>query len=354
MKAIHVTAIGDPEVKTIGKTDLWDIPNKEPGDEEVMLKVAYASICGSDGHILRGNLGPLREMVLSWLPMRLGHEVSGVIEKAGKKALELGFKPGDRVTANYVKFCNSCYYCRNGQENLCQHPEFHYEAMGQYVTWHMSQIYKIPEHVSLKDAALTEPLSIALNAVETVNIKMGARVAVMGAGGIGLMAVQLAKMAGASSVSLFDIVDSKLQLGKQLGADMVFNTSDEDCISNAMDYTEERGYDNIIETTGNSNVAKMALDLLTMEGHVVYIAMYNENFELPLNLFAQMYQKGLHIHGMQTSADTFEKTVRMLGRVNLSSIIQKTYLLEEHKEAFDAQLTGAYTKIAFKCNDDLE
>lgn len=354
MKAITVCTIGDPEQKTVGTVELRDIPNREPGDEEVMVKVAYASICGSDGHVIKGELGPLREMVLSWLPMRLGHEVSGVIEKVGAKAAEMGFKPGDRVTANYTQFCNSCYYCHNGQENYCEHQVPRYEAMAEYITWHMSQIYKLPDGVGLLEAALTEPFSIALNAVQKAQLKLGSKVAVFGAGGIGLMIVQLAKMAGASHVTLFDVVDQKRKMAEQMGADVTIDPRDADAVEKALSYTDGRGYNAILDASGASSAARMALDIAGPEADIVFFSMYDPNYDLPVNLFVQFYQRGLHLHGMQTSADAFEKTVAMLPRMDLKPLIQKIYQLEEYEQAFADQFSGQYIKLVFQCNEGME
>src|SRR4051812_38827304 len=122
MKALFVTELGNPEQKTVGKLELKESPVPDIGDEEVLIKVKYASICGSDGHMLRGQLGEHTKSIREALPLRIGHEVSGVIEKVGKTAEKHGLKPGNRVTGNFTQFCGSCLYCRTGRENFCEHP----------------------------------------------------------------------------------------------------------------------------------------------------------------------------------------------------------------------------------------
>jgi (R,R)-butanediol dehydrogenase/meso-butanediol dehydrogenase/diacetyl reductase/L-iditol 2-dehydrogenase len=348
MKALFVTAIGDPNAKTTGKVELRDIPKPEPGDEDVLIKVAYASICGSDGHVLRGNLGPLRPMILGMLPMRMGHEVSGVIEKAGKTAVSAGFKEGDRVTCNYTHFCGSCYFCRTGRENFCLHPKPLADAMSEYICWHMSQVFKIPDHVTLLYASLTEPLSIAVNAVRTAQVKFGSRVAVFGSGSIGLMALQAAKMNGASLVAAFDVVPEKLALAKKTGADAVLNTSESGYEQRALELTDGLGFDSIIESTGVPAVAQSTLGLLSPDGHAVYFAMYQTDFELKVNLFNELYLKQKHLHGMYTSADLFPQVVSLLHRMDLGSLIQGTYKLEECEKAMQDQLSGKYIKLVFE------
>ena len=183
MKAIALTEYAKVSEHIPGKVEMLQCEKPTPGPEDVLIRIAYASICGSDAHVVRGNLPPeLEAAIRSMIPYHMGHEISGVIEDLGDKAKEMGFKVGDRITANYTHFCNSCYFCRTGQENYCEHPEAHFDGMAEYVCWHMSQVYKIPDNVSLLHASQTEPLSIALNACKTVGVHFGSRVLVSGAG----------------------------------------------------------------------------------------------------------------------------------------------------------------------------
>ena len=348
MKALFMTAMGDPEKKTLGAIELREISKPEPGDEDILIKVAYASICGSDGHCLQGNLGPLRPLILNKLPMRMGHEVSGVIEKVGKTAAATGFQVGDRVTCNYTHFCGSCYFCRTGRENFCQHQQALADAMSEYICWHMSQVYKIPDQVSLLHASLTEPLSIAVSAVQTAQVQLGSRVAVFGSGSIGLMALQAAKMQGASLIAAFDVVPEKLELAKKLGADAVFNTMENGYEKQAMELTDGLGFDAVIESTGVPAVAQNTLNLMSPDGHAVFFAMYQADFELKVNLFNELYLKQKHLHGMFTSADIFPQVVSLLHRIDLDSLIQGIYKLEEYEKAMQDQLSGKYIKLVYE------
>ena len=189
MKAITLTEYAKVSEHIPGKVEMLQCEKPTPGPEDVLIRIAYASICGSDAHVVRGNLTPeLEAAIRSMIPFHMGHEIFGVIEDLGEKAKEMGLKVGDRITANYTHFCNSCYFCRTGQENFCEHPEAHFDGMAEYVCWHMSQVYKIPDNVSLLHASQTEPLSIALNACKTVGVHFGSRVLISGAGPIGLYA----------------------------------------------------------------------------------------------------------------------------------------------------------------------
>lgn len=352
MKSLFTVEMGNPEKKTTGRMELCQVDMPQVGAEDVLIKVAYASICGSDGHVLGGNLGPLTEYVRSRLPMSMGHEISGVIAEVGATAAAAGYKVGDRVTANYTHFCNSCHNCHIGLENHCLNPAATANAMSEYVSWRMSQIFKIPDDVGLDCASLTEPLSIAFGAVEMAQVKLGSRVAIFGGGGIGLMAVQLAKMAGASRVVLMEPVEAKRKLGMELGADAAWNPIEDNIEELTQAYTGGLGFDAVIEASGASSAAATALQILSKDGHVVYFAMYKPDFNLSVNLFDELYLKQKHLHGMYTTADVFPRVVSMLGRVNLKALIHKVYGLDDYEAAFADQLSGNYAKIIFKCNDD--
>lgn len=354
MKAIVITGIGDPSVKKLGTLDLIETEIPEPGPEDVRIRVAYASICGSDIRYIKGGLGFLEEETLKSLPRRTGHEMSGIIDKVGSEAAKLGWKVGDRVTGNFMHFCNSCRYCRDGKESFCLHPTMHMDAMAEYIVWHMSQIYKIPDEVSLKNAVLTEPLSVALHAVETCEVKFGSRLAISGGGGIGLLCLILAKRKGCAHITMLEPVKEKRDLALELGADAAVDPLDPNANEIALSYTEGFGYDAIIECSGSPVAAKNMLNLVEVDGHIAYVAQYPESFDLGINLQKFMWFRQTHIHGMFNSNDGFVKTVRMLPKVELDRIIQKVRPITEYNEAFADMLSGGYAKVAFRMFDPEE
>lgn len=348
MKALFITSIGDPEKKTVGTLGMKDVPIPEPKPEEVRIKIAYASICGSDPHILRGDLGPMRQHIMSCLPMRTGHEISGVIDAVGVAAAAHGFKVGDRVTANYTKPCGTCHWCHTGREGLCQQAKASADGMAEYVCWHMSQVYQIPDNVTLRQACMTEPMTIALNAVQTAQVSFGKSVAIFGGGGIGLMALQLSRCAGASKVMVFELSEHRRKMALQLGADMAMDPNDAGVAEAVSRMTDGRGFDCIIDSSGASSAAQSTLDMLAPDGNVVFFAMYRPDFELKVNLFTQMYLQQKHIHGMYTSSDCFPKTIAMLPLVNLDIIAEKEYTLDDYQAAFEDALSGKYAKVIFR------
>lgn len=348
MKQLFFTKIGNLKTKETGTVALFDMPMPEPGPEDIVIKVAYSSICGSDSHVLRGNLGEMGAGLEAALPIPFGHELSGTIENLGARAEALGFKKGDRVTANFMQYCNACDYCRTGRENICPNTTDHYDAYSEYVCWHMSQVYKVPDHVSLLAASQTEPMTIAINALKTVHVKYGTNLAIFGAGGIGLMAVALAKLGGASKITVFEPVASKRELALKCGADVVIDPTAPDAMELAAAASNGLGFDAVVESSGAASAAEMGVKLLGRGGHIVFFAMYSPYYTLPTSLFNEFYIGTKHFHGMYTSTDCFPEVISLLDKIDFSNIIEKVYDFEDCQAAFDAAMTGQYAKIAMK------
>jgi (R,R)-butanediol dehydrogenase/meso-butanediol dehydrogenase/diacetyl reductase len=222
--------------------------------------------------------------------------------------------------------------------------------MAEYIAWHEGQVFKIPDSVSLEEACLTEPVAIALRAIERADLRVGAKLAISGAGGIGLMLVQLAKMAGASSVTVIEPVETKRKQAGELGADYVLNPQTDDLMAEAMKITGDIGFDAVIESSGAPAATKPALDMLAKGGTVVYFAMYPLEFELPINLFFNTYFKEVTIRGFFMSPYSFPRAVALLPRLNLKVLIQKVFPIDDVAAAFDAQNSGQYAKVLIKCS----
>jgi (R,R)-butanediol dehydrogenase/meso-butanediol dehydrogenase/diacetyl reductase/L-iditol 2-dehydrogenase len=347
MKLVACVEQGDPAKKTMGKVACieWSKPELR-SPEDVLIRIMYSSICGSDPHVLTGHF-PVP------LPKGLGHEMSGIIEALGSKATKNGLKVGDRVTGNFVKYCGSCYYCRNGMENLCSVTFDGFEpTQTEYVVWHESQVYKIPEGVDLMDAALTEPTAISLHMVEQAQIKLGSRVAISGAGGLGLLILQLVRIHGASSVTVIEPSEEKRKLAMLLGADQTIDPYHEDVYGQAMELTNELGYDAVFETSVSLKAAEISLSITGRAGHVVFSAKYPKEACLSLHLFRDCYFGEKHIHGSLMSAYSYPRVISLLPRLNLKAMIQRVYKLEECEQAYSDQLDGNFAKIVFQCQPE--
>lgn len=346
MKVISAIKIGnmkDPDETKRGRVGVLDMPVSQLGDEDVKIKVAYCAICGSDPHLVGGIFG--------WdAPFGLGHEVSGIIVELGKNATKKELKIGDRVAGNFLKFCGTCYYCRNGQEQFCEHTR-NEPGMSEYVVWHESQVCKISDDISLEQACLLEPISIAVRIMDKTNIKIGQRVAISGGGPIGLLTLQMLKMFGATSLTMIEPIEGRRELALEFGADHVINPITQNVEEESKKITGGKGFDIVIEASGSPKAAPAACEIAARGGTVLYIAMFPKNYEMPLNLYEKCYWNELTISGIYIAPYAFPRALQILPRMKLEKFTNKIFTIDQAVEAFEAQNSGEYPKILIKCND---
>lgn len=347
MKCIHVVKVGslrDPDPAKRGKVEVRDIPPQPLGDEDVRIKVAYCSICGSDPHLV--------ENIFGWeVPFGIGHEVSGVIVELGKKATKKGLKIGDRVAGNFLHFCGTCYYCQNGQQQFCTHAdESNNPGMAETIVWHESQVYKLPDDVSLKTGCLLEPISIAVRASDKAALKSGQRVAICGGGPIGLLILQVMHMAGATSLTLIEPIAERRELAKKFGASHVIDPTCEDVKETALKLTNGIGYDVVFDCSGSTKAVYPLPFITARGGKLIYAAMYPNDFEMPLNLYKFCYYNELEITGLYVAPYAFPRALQLMPRMQLDDFTQKVFDIDDAEAAFEAQISGKYPKILIRCN----
>lgn len=249
-----------------------DMPEPEYGSDDVLIRIESASICGSDVHGMDGSSG--RRIP----PIVMGHEASGVIEKTGADVK--GWSQGDRVTFDSTVYCGSCWHCRRGEINLCEDRmvlgvspgEYRrHGAFAQYLAVPARILYRIPDGVTFTQAAMVEPLSIAVHAVERTPLSLNDSVVVAGAGMIGLLVVQVLRAAGCGTIIAIDLDQSKLDLACELGADHGILAGDENAKQRVLDLTEGRGADRSFEVVGITPTLGIALDYVRKGGSVTLV-----------------------------------------------------------------------------------
>jgi (R,R)-butanediol dehydrogenase/meso-butanediol dehydrogenase/diacetyl reductase/L-iditol 2-dehydrogenase len=329
--------------KKKGEFGVFDIPEQQVGPEDVRIKVEYTAICGSDPHIIDGTLPVARP------PIIMGHEMSGVITELGANAKGKGLKIGDRVTGNPLRYCGTCYYCRNGQENYCLKLTHFFPpgTMAESVVWHEQQVYKLPDSISMEEGCLAEPVSVCLRGIDLSNIRPGSSLAILGAGGIGLILLQLALHAGATTVMVVDPVESKRKIAMKFGADYAVDPTKEDVWATTMKITGSKGFDTVIEASGAISSTKTALDIVGKCGTLVYFAVYPMNYELPLKPF-DLYARELTVRGVFMSPYLFPRAIALLPKLKLKPLITAVYPLEDTVKAFEEQKTSRNIKILIK------
>lgn len=245
--------------------DLKEVPIPEITDDEVLVKVKYCGICGSDWGSYTGKYAD----EVACIPLTTGHEVYGTIEEVGKNAK--GLKVGDRVTYDICKPCGTCYHCRIGEPLLCQDFKqigIHMDGgFAEYVKVPWKNIYLVPDEVSDEKAAFVEPLTACLNASRKMDCVMGRSVVVIGAG-LGIMHAQLAKLRGAAPVIVIDANEDRLKMAKEVVADYTINVKEADPIEEVMRLTNGVGADFVLEAVGSSKTYEQAFKMIRRGGKV--------------------------------------------------------------------------------------
>lgn len=348
MRTVAVTKIGslrDPDADARGRIGVVDFPDQPLGQEDVRIRVAYAAICGSDPHLAEGFFG-------SDVPIGLGHEISGVVEALGEAAHRNGLRIGDRVAGNFLRFCGSCRPCQDGKQQFCEHiQEYNRPGMAETVTWHESQVHRLPDDVSLLKGCLLEPTSVAVRIADKTNLKVGDRVAICGGGPIGQLALQVMRMHGATSLTMIEPIAGRREMALRHGAEFAIDPVAEDQSARADEITDGRGYDVVIDASGSPRAVQGLLDIAGKGGTVVYGAMYPEGFRMPLNLSDFLYLKELTLTGVFLSPYVFPRALQILPHLEANELTQAVFALEDAEEAFAVHISGAYPKVVIRCND---
>ncbi|MHA2396261.1 MAG: zinc-dependent alcohol dehydrogenase, partial [Candidatus Thorarchaeota archaeon] len=253
MKAAMYYGIGDVRYEEV------DIPEIGPG--ELLIKVGVATTCGTDVKTYKRG----HPLLIKQIPSLFGHEYSGTVAEVGEGVEK--FKVGMRVVATNSAPCGDCFYCKRDQPNLCKWAKDNLVngAFAEYirvpeatVRWNTHQI---PDSLSFRDAALTEPLACVVHGIEEANIKLGDTVAVIGAGPIGQMLIMLAKKNGASTVIVSDLAELRRDIALKAGADIVIDPTKEDPVERVKQETSGRGADVVIEAVGIRQTWEQAVEM---------------------------------------------------------------------------------------------
>ncbi len=340
MKAIAYTMPG---------ISLIDIPEPQIEREgQVKVKIHYASICGSDIHTVKGEAdGHFQDLGYGpGDPIVIGHEASGVITEVALGANDKGFKVGDKVTFYYNKHCGSCYFCRNGQEQFCLNMKTSDSAMSEYLVLDQQQVYKLDDDTDLARACIIEPISVCLHGIDLAGIRPGDKVAISGGGSIGLLMLQMARLSGASKLTIIEPIEAKRDLAKKLGAEYTIDPMSEDTIARAAEITEDLGYDVVIETSSSRHAVPPAYKIASRGGTVEFFAIYGDyKFELDL---LDMWERELRLQTVFQSPYMFPRAIALFPKINLDDYVKAIFAPEQYEEAFDTVMAGKAVKVMFK------
>jgi len=320
--------------------EIATLPVPAPGPLDVLVQVAACGICGSDVHGYDGASG--RRIP----PLVMGHEASGIVAGLGSEAT--GFKPGDRVTFDSTVYCGACAFCRRGEQNLCDDRQVigvscedysRSGAFAEYVTVPERIVYKLPETLSFAEAAMLEAVSVALHAVAVSKLEGGETALVIGAGMIGLLTLQAARVAGCSRVFVADIDATRLKLAAKLGADETIQASGAELTQEILRLTEGRGVDGVLEAVGRNETVATAIDCVRKGGTVTLIGNITPQANLPLQ---KVVSRQIRLQGSCASSGEYPEAMKLMatGKIRVRPLITAIAPLSDGPSWFDRLHSG--------------
>jgi len=336
-----------------GDLRLENRPIPEPSDDEVLLRMSAVGICGSDVHYWTN--GRIGDFIVKG-PMIIGHEAAGVVAKCGKNVQHL--KQGDRVAVEPGVPCRRCDHCKVGRYNLC--PDIIFCAtppchgnLSRFYTHDAAYCYKLPDHVTLEEGALLEPLSVGVHACRRAGVSLGSVVLICGAGPIGLVSLLVARSMGASKIIVSDLAENRLQVAKDLGADFILKvdpaTSGEE-LAKQVEGILGVMPDMSIECSGAESSIKLAILATKSGGCVQLVGLGAAEVKLPV---VNAAVREVDIRGVFRYANCYPAALALVasGKVDVKKLITHRYKLEETLQAFETAKTGAggAIKVMISC-----
>lgn len=331
-----------------GNIELRDVPEPTPGAGQVKVKIEAVGICGSDLHIYNWDIG-----IPTQVPFIIGHEFSGVITELGEGVA--GLKPGDRVTAeNSFRTCGRCMYCATGNYNLCRERRaLGYAVDGaytEYVVVPQERVHLLPDSVDFLTAALTDPSACVYHAVqELTGVDAGDIVLISGAGAMGLFSVQYVKANGGIAVITGLEKDrSRLELARELGADVTIDVSREDPGPIILDMTSGAGADIFLECSGAEKAAQNGLELLRRQGKYTQIGIFGRPVQIDLDKI--LYREIRMIGSFSQKYTAWRQALKLfsMGIIRARPLVTDILPLEEWDEGFRRSMDGRAVKVVFK------
>jgi L-iditol 2-dehydrogenase len=344
MKAARLYAPGDLRQE--------DAPIPESGPGDLVIRVRVCAICGTDAKIFHHGHQHIS------LPRIPGHEIAGEVAEVGPEVND--WVPGDRVQIIAAIPCGECFYCRRGQETVCENLEsMGYQYDGAFAEFmrvpkkvlDRDGVNRIPDQVPFEAAALTEPLACVLNGQEIADVGTGDDVVVLGAGPIGCLHVYLSRARGAGSVTLIDLNQRRLDLAAPSAPDAVINGADEDAVEAVRKLTDGRGADVVITATGAGQAQEQALEMAARRGRIsLFGGLPRDN---PIIRFDSnlVHYRELFVLGAYGSAPRHNRQALEListGAVPVGDLITHRLPLSEVRQAIDTVVSGEGLKVVIE------
>lgn len=323
----------------IGKMGWETRPIPEPKDDEVLVKLEYVGICGSDIHYYES--GRIGDFIVK-PPFVLGHEPGGTVIEVGKNVHHL--KVGDRVALEPGKTCGHCEQCRTGKYNLCNDVQFFATppvdgVFQEYVAHEADLCFKLPDNVSTMEGALIEPLAVGFHAANQGGAHIGQRVVIFGSGCIGLMAMMACKAEGVNNVYVVDIMPKRLAKAKELGATEVINSKEEDLFARLDELTGGKGVDLCIETSGNEICTNQAIKACK-KGATIVLVGYPASGEEKIYI-NPILDKELTIKSVFRYRHIYPMAIEAVanGKVDVKDVVTNIFEFDDIQNAMDLSVS---------------
>lgn len=312
-----------------GKHDLRIEESMMPDvhDDDVLIEVKACGVCGTDVHIYEGDKGAAAVTP----PTILGHEFAGVIYAVGKNVKN--YKVGDRVCIDPNCYCGECEPCRQGVVHYCEHMIGYGTTVNggfaQYCAVNQRQVYKLGENTTFEQGAMAEPVACCLHGIDMCEIKPGHQVVVIGGGMIGLLMMQLAKLAGAAKIAMVEPVAEKREVAKQLGADLCINPFEEDVkqslLTNGFNWIQT-----VIECAGLPSTIEQAISIADHKAVVMMFGLTKPDEEISVKPF-EIFQKELVLKSSFINPCTQKRALDLIDshRLDVSSMVYRVCDLNE-------------------------
>ncbi len=313
--------------------EVREVPLPAIKPDEALVQVAAAGVCATDVHIYEGDF-------LSPYPIVAGHEFSGTIVEVGAEVS--GFAPGDRVACDPSIYCEACYYCQRNLQNHCEHWQAigvtRWGAFAEYVAVPRQCLHKI-DRLSFEEAAFVEPLACVVFGEERARPQLGDNVLIFGAGAIGLQHLQLIRRAGAARVAVLDKRPERLELARQLGADLALVAGDG--AETELRRFAPHGFELVIDATGSPAAVEAAINYVHNSGKLLVFGVCPSKARISISPF-EIYRRDLQIIGAFAIRKTFSQAVALLkaGAISVRPFLSSPIGLEELPAALTEMAAG--------------
>lgn len=313
-----------------GEIMFREVPTPEPKKGEVLIKIMKIGVCGSDIHVYHG------EHPFTKYPVTQGHEVSGEIAAVGE-GVE-GFAPGQKVTIQPQVVCGKCYPCRHGKYNLCEELKvMGFQTTGvasRYFAVDASKVTALPENLSFDEGAMIEPLAVAVHGVRQAGDVNGLKIAVLGAGPIGILVAQTAKGMGAESVMITDVSDVRLAKAKECKVDFCVNTKNKDFGEAMVENFGPDKADIIYDCAGNNITMGQAIKYARKGSTIILVAVFAGEAKVDLAVLND-HELDLNTTMMYRNEDYIE-AIRLVNekKVVLAPLISKHFAFQDYLKAY--------------------